>query len=503
MDTTNEECEEQARLANENRPLFDQAKVEFGEAIYNGPFKEYVEQKLGPMYFVKMDIAKKTYCDENIPLEQREAELVAEYQKLIASCNVEIAGEERGLLGLQRLCAHEDRSIRKAAFRAFSNFLNEHSERLDEIWDELIKVRTQIGKNLGYDNYLPVGYLTRGRTEYGPKEVENFRKQVVEEIVPLCMRLFDAQAKRLGVDELMAYDEDIVFPDGNAKAIGDDVYMVEQVTNMFRELSPETEEFIDFVIEHQLVDCEERLGKAAREYSTFLLSKKAPFVFLNFDGSARSVKNTAGALGHSFAVYRSSRKQPISEYYFSSADIMEIHVMSMAQFSNKFAEKFFGDEAPKYEYYNLHDYVTFIPFGVAVDEFQHICYANPDMTPKERTLAWRELEKKYMPWRKYDEDDEFMESGGYWYHKQHIFMYPLYYIEYSIATVNAMEMYKKYVEHPGMAWQEYLAFTDVGGSKSYLEILELANLTPVYEDGAVKKCISYVKGVLEDYIANS
>ena len=503
MDTTDEVYAEQARLANENMPLFDQAKVEFSEALYNSPYRGYIEDRLGPMYFRKMDIGKKTFCEDNILLEQREAELAAEYQKLIASCSVEIDGEERGFMALQRLFAHEDRSIRKAAFKAFSDFLKEHSARFDEIWDELIKIRTQMGKNLGYENYLPVGYLNRGRVEYGQEEVEKFRKQVLEEIVPLCTRLYEAQAKRLGVDEFMAYDENIVFPNGNAKPVGDELYMVQQVIDMFHDMSPETAEFIDFMIEHELVDCEQRPGKAAREYSTLLLSKKAPFVFLCFDGTARSVKNTAGALGHSFATYRSSRKQPISEYYFASADIMEIHVMSMAQFSNRYAEKLFGEDAEKYVYYNLHDYITFIPFGVAVDEFQHICYKNPDMTPAERTAAWRELEKKYMPWRKYDAEDEFMENGGYWYHKQHIFMYPLYYIEYSIATVNAMEMYKKYVEHPGTAWQEYLSFADVGGSKGYLEILELANLTPVYEDGAVKKAVSYVKGVLEDYISNS
>ena len=181
---------------------------------------------------------------------------------------------------------------------------------------------------------------------------------------------------------------------------------------------------------------------------------------------------------------------------------MEIHVMSMTQFSNEYAERFFGEDAGKYEGYNLHDLMTFIPFGVAVDEFQHICYANPDMTPKERNLAWRELEKKYMPWRKYDADDEFMENGGYWYHKQHIFLYPLYYIEYCLATVNAMEMNRKYVTHPARAWKEFLAITDIGGSRSYLDILKLANLTPAYEDGAVEKSISYVKDVLEEYIEN-
>lgn len=501
QDTTDEFYAEEHRIATENAPLFDKARVEFNEALYNSRFKDYIEEKLGPMYFVKLDTRKKLFCEENIPLAKRESELMSEYQRLIATCNVTIDGEEKNFLALQRMFAHEDRKLRKEAFKAFSGFLNGISERLEEIWDELVKIRTEMAKNLGYENYIPVGYLKRWRVDYGQEEVENFRKQVLEEIVPFCNKLFEAQAKRLGIDEVMAYDEAIVFPDGNAKPVCDMESMKEKLVEMFRDFSPETDEFISFMLMHGLIDADaNRPGKAAREYATMLASKKAPFVFSFFDGSAKSLKNICGSLGHAFATYRSSRKQPIEEYYTSSADIMEIHVMSMNQFSNMYAKNFFGDDASKYESYNLHEILTFIPFGVAYDEFQHICYSKPEMTPKERNLAWRELEKKYMPWRKYDEDDTFMEGGGYWYHKHHCFLYPFYYIEYPLASVNAMEMYKKFIELPGKAWRDYLALADMGGSNGYLETLRIANLTPPYEDGAVARAISYGKSVLEDYI---
>ena len=177
--------------------------------------------------------------------------------------------------------------------------------------------------------------------------------------------------------------------------------------------------------------------------------------------------------------------------------------MAMIQFVNKYADRLFGEDAWKYEFGNLQYFMTFIPFGVAVDEFQHICYDNPNLTPKERTYEWHKLEEKYMPWRKYEDDDEFMNRGGYWYHKVHFFSHPLYYIEYSLATVNAMQMYRKFVERPGTAWAEYLELTDMGGSKSCTEILKQANLTPAYEEGAVKESISYVKSVLKKYISES
>lgn len=500
MDTTDERYAEEVRWVDENASHFRQSMLEFHESVYNSPYKDFIEERLGPMYFIKMDVRKKTFCEENIPLRQRDAILSNEYQSIMASCQVEFMGEPRTFMQLQYFFDHEDREVRRAAFKAFSDFLSEHEARLEEIWDELIKVRNQIGVNLGYENYLPVAYLERGRLDYGPEEVQKFRDQVVEEIVPICQKLYEAQAKRLGLDKIMVYDEQIAYPDGNAQPVGDVEYMFDQMVTMLHEMSPETEEFIDYMLDHELIDYEVRPGKAAREYSTMILSRKAPFIFAHFNGSTTSVRHTSGQMGHAFASYRSSRRQPIDEFFFSSADIMEIHVMTMTQFSNGYAERFFGVDADKYKFANLQDLMTFIPFGVAIDEFQHICYSKPELTPKERTMEWRKLEEKYMPWRTYDDEDEFMNRGGYWYHKQHSFLYPLYYIEYCLATVNAMEMYRKHIEHPESSWKEYLALTDVGGSKSYLDILKMAHLTPAYEDGAVKKSISYVKEALQSYI---
>lgn len=500
MDTTDELYEKDQRWIDENMPHYTKAILDFNEAVYNSPYKDFVEKVLGPMYFTKASIKKKTFSEENILLRQREAKLSDEYQKLIAACNVEILGEPKNFVQLQGLFSHDDRKVRKAAFKAFSDFLKSHQNRMEEIWDELIKIRNQIGQNLGYDNYIPVAYLERERLDYGPQEVANFRKQVVEEIVPLCSQLYEAQRKRLGVDNLMVYDEAISFSEGNAKLIGDEQYVIEQLKDMLHDMSPETSEFMNFMIDHELIDYEYRPGKAAREYSTMLSSLKAPFIFCYFNGTASEIQNITGELGHAFASYRASRTQPVEEYFSSSADIMEIHSMSMTQFSHKYADKFFGEDGEKFRFSCLQNLMTFIPFGTAVDEFQHICYIHPELTPKERNQQWRKLEEKYMPWRKYDQDDLFMEEGGYWFHKHHFFLFPFYYIEYSLATINAMEMNRKYVEHPESAWKEFLALSDIGGSKGYLDILKIANLSPAYESDAVKKSISYVKDFLLEYI---
>ena len=501
IDTTDERYEQDHLWFEENRPLFEKCIMDFNDVITNSPFRSYVEEKIGPMYFIKTDVKRKSFCEENIPLRQRENELMQEYEQLIGSCKEEVLGSPRSFGELQGMLSDNDREVRKAAFKSFSNFLHNNETRFEEIWSELITVRNQMGRNLGYDNYIPLAYLERLRLEYGEKEVDDFRQQIVDEIVPLCAKIYEFQAKALGLDELKVYDEKIIFADGNPKPAGDKDYMFNETVKMLRDMSPETDEFIGFMLDHELIDYDSRPEKAPREYATIFPARKAPFIFYHFDGSPTSLRSLHEGMGYAFAGYKAARRQHLEEYYASSSDIMEVHAMSMVYFANKYATEFFGDDAKKYVFFNLHNYITFIPFASAVDEFQHICYKNPDLTPKERTHIWRDLEKKYMPWRKYDEDDEFMEQGGYWYHKPHFFLYPFFYIEYAMATINALEMYQKYEERPSTAWKEFLELTDLGGSKSYLETLKLSNITPAFKEGAVANSIQYVKKLMEDYMS--
>ena len=228
-----------------------------------------------------------------------------------------------------------------------------------------------------------------------------------------------------------------------------------------------------------------------------LISRKAPFVFSCFNQTIADMQVLTHELGHAFAFYRAMRHQEISELTNTSTDIAEIHSMSMEQFAYPWAERFFGEDADKFRFAHLQEALTFVPFGVAVDEFQHICYENPGLTPKERTWEWHKLEEKYMPWRRYDEDDEFMARGGYWYHKLHIYLYPMYYINYTLTSMGAMEFRKKAGEDWPSAWKDYLALCDIGGRQSYLETLKLAHLTVPFEEGAVARIIAPAKETLE------
>ncbi len=478
------------KYVNQEFPKLMAVLNEIGVALVESPFAEDIEREFGAEYLEGTRRSLKSFTPENIPLMQREAELTDEYESLCASAKIPFRGEEYNLYGIQKLFTDPDRETRKQAYKAYSDFYRDNEEKMERIFDELIRLRNQMGKNLGFANFVPLGYLQQGRSDYGPEEVAAFRAQVKEVLVPFCEKIYLAQAKRIGVDKVMAYDEKFVFPDGNAVPKGDRDFLVAQAKKMYEDLSPETAEFIHFMIDHELFDLDNKPNKANTGYMTSLPDYKAPFVFSCFNHTTFDVEVLTHEFGHALAGYLAERTQPLLSQASCATDIAEIHSMSMEQFAYPYAELFFGEDAQKYRIQHLQQAFTFVPFGVAVDEFQHIVYEHPELTPRERTYEWHKLEEKYMPWRTY-EDDEFFARGGFWYHKLHIFLYPFYYINYTLTTMGAMEFKKKFEADRAAAMRDYIALCKAGGSTNYLSLLKIANLSVPFAEGSVQKACDY------------
>ena len=376
LDTTDTYYEKEDEYINNTIPTVMPKFLAFDAAVMNSPFRDDIEKEYGKQYFAQKELNRKTFCEANIPLMQQEAKLTNEYQKIMATAAIEFEGQTLNLYGVQKYFEHEDREVRRAAVRAYSDFYHSNEKRLEEIWEELITIRNQMGKNLGYANFIPVGYMQQGRTDYGEKEVAAFREQVRTELVPLCEQLYAAQAKRIGVDTLMFYDEKRVFPDGNAVPAGDDDFMVEEARKMYHKISPETGEFIDFMIEHELMDLKNKPGKAATGYMTFLPDYRAPFVFSNFNQTIFDMQVLTHELGHAFAGYMAMREPADHRVLFRvhrhRGDPFHVDGAVFLPVCGGIFRKSMRISSA------LHicmEAITFVPFGVAVDEFQHICYS--------------------------------------------------------------------------------------------------------------------------------
>ncbi len=500
VDTSDKFYEGEDEFFNQAFPEAMPYMQAFNMALLNSPFRKDIDEEYGEQFLKSVQLGVECFSEKNIALMQEENELTTRYQRLTAACKIPFDGGEHNLYGIMKYFSDPDREVRKRAAKKYAEFFETNDKELGEIFDRLVKIRHQMGVNMGFSNFIPLGYKKQGRMDYDEKDVAAFRRQVLEEIVPFCETLYKAQAKRIGVDKIRFYDEQLIFTDGNAVPVGDRAYLVEQARKMYHDMSKETGEFIDFMIEHELMDLDNKPNKAAAGYMTTLSDYKAPFVFSCFNGTTGDVDVLTHEMGHAFAGYMAMRRQPLQALWSEPTDIAEIHSMSMEQFAYPYAELFFGEKAEKYRFQHLQEALTFVPFGVAVDEFQHIAYEHPDMTPEERTAAWSALEKKYMPWRDYGEDNEFFTRGGWWYHKAHIFQYPFYYINYTLTTMGALEFKEKQATDKKACWEDYMTLCSLGGSLGYLDTLKAANLANPFAPGGVKRAVSYAIEILNKQI---
>lgn len=479
---------------NSQMPKYEILKKEMGEVIVASPFKAEMEKEFGAILIQNME-AQKQLSDESIVDDQvKEAELVSRFMKTQAAATVEFKGEQIGNYGLLKIMQSTDRAERKEAFEAWAKLYEGIAPTLEEVYDGLVKVRAGMAKKLGFKSFIPMGYLRRRRFDYTEKELEVFRKQVREVVVPAAAKLYERQKEALGIDTLYYYDESIASPSGNPVPIGDKEYLVSEAQKMYRELSKESGEFFDFMMEYELFDLDSKHGKRAGGYCTILPQYHAPFIFSNFNGTDADVNVLTHEAGHAFAGFTAAKFQKTPELCHSTSEINEIHSMSMELWTYPWMENFFGDKAEEYRREHLADALMKIPYMLCVDEYQHKVFENPEMTVMERRAVWSGLEKIYMPWRNYA-GNEFLESGAFWIKQQHIFLYPFYYVDYAMAQMGAFEFYTKMKEDRKAAWADYYKLCAAGGSMGYFDLLKYSGLHKVLEDGSVKLIL---KGVFEE-----
>ena len=495
INTADDFYDKENDYCDEISPLLYGFTTDFYEALVTSKFRKELEDKYGKFLFDQAECSLKTFNEEVIPQLQEENKLSSKYDKLIASAKIPFDGEERTLSQMAPYTQSKDRNIRKDAAKKVAEFFSAHKNDFDEIYDKLVKVRTEIAHKLGFKNYVELAYARLRRLDYNAQDVAGYRKQVLENIVPLHSELRERQAKRLGIDKLKFYDEPIKFNSGNADPHGDPEWILNHGKTMYRELSKETDEFFTFMTENNLLDLLSKKGKNSGGYCTYIPDYKSPFIFANFNGTAHDVDVLTHEAGHAFQVYE-SREYEVPEYLWPSYEACEIHSMSMEFLTWPWMGLYFENDEDKYKFIHLSEALLFIPYGVTVDEFQHWVYENPEATPEERRNKWLETEKKYLPTRDYGEIDE-LKEGIFWFRQGHIFGTPFYYIDYTLAQVCAFQFWIKSRENREKAWEEYLNLCRLGGSKPFFELMKAANLKNPFNEGTIASVIPKIREFLD------
>ena len=496
IDTNDEFYDKENEYMDEISPILFGFTNDFYKALVNSKFKDELIQKYGKFLFDLAENTLKTFSPEIIPDAQEENRLSSKYSKLIASAKIDFDGKELNLSQMVPYTQSKDRNVRIEAAKKVAQFFSENQDEFDNIYDSLVKVRTRMAQKMGYKNFVEFGYKQLSRLEYNAKMVEGYRKQVLENIVPLHTELRERQGKRLGVDKLKFYDEAIKFNSGNADPHGSPEWILNNGKTMYKELSKETDEFFTFMTENNLLDLLSKKGKMSGGYCTYIPEHKAPFIFANFNGTSHDIDVLTHEAGHAFQVYQ-SRGFEVPEYLWPSYEACEIHSMSMEFLTWPWMDLFFENDTDKYKFIHLSEALLFIPYGVTVDEFQHWVYENPEATPKERREKWIEIEKKYLPTRDYGEVEE-LKNGIFWFRQGHIFSSPFYYIDYTLAQVCAFQFWIKSRENREKAWQDYLNLCKLGGSKPFFELMKSANLKNPFEEGTLAFVIPKIKEYLDN-----
>lgn len=497
LDTRNKVYKNAQERLDEISPLIANYTTKYEKILLKAKYRKDLEKLYGPYLFKMYENSQKAFDEKIIPELIEENKLTSKYDEIMGGAQIPFKGEILNLSQLGKHLSDKDREVRKEASIAMDKWLGEHEKEIGDIYDKLVHLRDTIAKKLGFKNFVELGYIRMGRTDYNAKMVKGYRDQIKADVVPLAQKLFKKQMKELGIKNPQTYDYNLKFNSGNPTPIGDSKVLLGVAKKMYEKMSKESNQFINFMIDNHLLDLDARAGKAPGGYCTYFPLYKAPFIFSNFNGTDGDVNVLCHEGGHAFQAYLSSPIK-IPEYQEPTMESAEIHSMSMEFFTWPYMEGFFGKDADKYRYAHLTDAIEFLPYGITIDEFQHWVYEHPNATHDERCAKYLEIEQANLPNRKYD-DCPIAAKGTRWMRQSHVFGSPFYYIDYTLAQVVAFQFLAEDFKNHEKAWKKYVKLCKLGGSLPFTGLLNKVHLRNPFEEGNVRKNIKPLLKVLSNF----
>ena len=466
-------------------PRATQCFNDFTKGIIESKFIDELRKEFGDYFFDCMEMNQKSFAPEIMDLMAEENELTSRYEQLYASARIEFEGKICNVSQLSAYRQSPDRAIRKAAIEAEGKFFDSLQDEIEEIYDRLVKNRTEQAKILGFENFVELAYLRRHRS-YKKEDVAKFRQQVLEVMVPKNVEYKKLQAERIGIEDFKFYDDDFFFADGNPMPKYSTKEILERAQVMFGEMSPETKELIDLMMDKNLFDIEARNGKRNAGYCVTIEDFGYPFIFSNSNGTSGDVKTLTHECGHALAAYTTQKMIEYPALRHAPMEACETHSMSMEFLTSPWHHLFFEEDAAKYSEHLAKSASLFIPYSVIVDYWQELVYTNPEWTKEERNQAWLELEKQFRPYIDFEELP-FYSRGGGWQRQIHVTCMPFYYIDYSIAQTLAIQFFSLFLQDKESAWEKYMKFVKIGGKMNIDETIAACGLTSPFEPGSLKE----------------
>jgi oligoendopeptidase F len=449
--------------------------------------KKYVSsparKELAPAEYLTTDRIRENgariFREANVQLEKEDAELVEKYQGTIGAMTISFRGEERTLQQMSKFYEETDRGLREEAWRLSMARLLKDAQRLDEIYDGMIRVRDAIAKNAGFRNYRDYIFLQKNRFDYTPQDCLEFHDAVEKYFVPLSREIDEERIRKLGVDRLRPWDM-MVDPAGRPPLapFGSAQELIAGCARIFKKVDPQFSKYFDRMTELELRDLESRKGKAPGGFQDEFTELRLPFIFMNAakrDGDVRTLLHESG---HSFQAFL-MRDAGLPFYNAGQnipAEIAEVASTSMELVGGEHVEGvFYGPEDAIRS--NKEEVITMaklFPWVATIDAFQHWVYTHAGHSAEERAEAWSRTFKRFCGLESYEGFEQALRYR--WQRQLHLYQFPFYYIEYGIATLGALGIWSKYRRDPAGAIASYKRALTLGNSKTLPELFRAADL---------------------------
>ncbi|MBE5106706.1 M3 family oligoendopeptidase [Bacillus thuringiensis] len=480
------------------RPLLKRYQNLFNNVYLESPFRMELDSKNYSLLDTKIKNAQTLFCEENIELEIKEDKLVTEYFEITGSLSGTWDNEEKTITELRSYLQDPNRDIRQKAKTIISEQFLSVEKELQIILNKLIEIRHQKAKNVQVENYRDYMFKKYERFDYTAEDCYELAESIRKYVVPLTDKILQEKKEKLQVDTLRPWDVTAVAPNQKVlKPIANEKELIEKSTHIFNKLDVEFSALLKRMHEHDCLDLGSRKGKAAGGFCEYLPVSQLSFIFMNLNFTQDDILTFIHEMGHS--IHNEHIKSlELRQYIEIPAETAELASMTMELFSIEYWNTFYTVEKDlkqaKINFFK--DIITYLPIMLIVDQFQHWLYENPNHTFEERNNKYLQLQKAYQ--------SSVLHIDGYenwiatsWLPVLHIFEVPFYYIEYAIAQLGALQMYKQYKDNPKQALENYKKALSLGSSKSIKEVYKTAGIRFDFSGGTIKELMTFLEEELD------
>ncbi|HEB2433473.1 TPA: M3 family oligoendopeptidase [Bacillus cereus] len=480
------------------KPLLKRYQNLLDNKYLESPFRMELDSNVYGLLDTKIKNAQKLFCEENIELEIKEDKLITEYFEITGGLSGIWDGEEKTITELQSYLQDSNRDTRKKAKTIISEQFLSVEKELQNILNQLIEIRHQKAKNIQLENYRDYMFKKYERFDYSAKDCYELAESIRKYVVPLKDKILLEKKDKLQLDTLCPWDVSAVTPDQKVlKPIANENDLIEKSTHIFNKLDVEFSALLNRMYKHNCFDLTSRKGKAAGGFCEYLPASQLSYIFMNLNYTQDDIVTFIHEMGHSI---HNELIKPLKlrQYIEIPAETAELASMTMELFSLNYWDTFYTDKKDlkqaKINFFK--DVISYLPIMLIVDQFQHWLYENPSHTSEERNEKYLQLQKHYQ--------SSVIHIDGYenwiatsWLPVLHIFEVPFYYIEYAIAQLGALQMYKQYKEDPKQALENYKKALSLGSSQSIKEVYDAAGIRFDFSGETIKELMLFVEKELE------